>query len=664
VAVASDVLETRLNDLVPRPFILASVGSGESFHPARQLVFLPVLDGVSVSLLTTSDNWTLALQCIERETRRLLERGIGEEEMKAARIRLDQRLIARPVFPPPSNAEFLEEVLRACNERFVPMEDRAGKEALRAAAKSLNAAGCLAAFRKQWESGKPFVGSTGALDFRDSAREMFEGVWDEAAVSSLDSRLVIREDLSVKAPKREPDAPATGGGEPDLPAPAPKGDAKKYAHALPDRKPEAGEVEMLQDLRVARADFANGVHALMKHAPGCGSPSRFEVRFGEGMLALEPEEADVAKVAALAFLECGTNRNSWDDLQAALLQAHASLEFTVEGDACVFRGESSSGDEGLRRALEVACAFLEDPALTDAAFGKARKRVGQRIRDTDRPTYHNALANFERELTGGDPRLAPLERAAAEKIAFDDVRAFLEEQIDGPLHAVVVGETFLDKQIAHVASTLGRLDVRLPRSDPPEERRKTAPMKTGVHLSVGAIDISGKDTHLRIVYPCADAIEVDSERRLDLLGDLVDERLRSEIREKLGTTYSPNGTASGDRCFRGLGRVALDVMVETQKLKQTREACLAAMEQLAKSGAKKEELERLRAARSGNSEALARDLDFWMRQLRRAHARPAILDELRDLRRWYDRVALERLNALAKQTLARERASILEITPR
>jgi len=668
LALACDVLESRLDELVPRPYVVASVGSGRSFHPSSELLRMPLLDGVSLHLVTTVEQWPLALQAAERETRRLLERGIGDDELQAARSRLDQRLVARPLHPPPSNHEFVAEILRACRGSHVPMEDRAAKEAARAAARAADAEACMRAFRTAWNDGRLFLCAQGALDLKDAARETFEQVWTEAQGSSLDSKLVVREDLSVRAPRRARPAvpagdPADGG--PAAPAEA-KGDAGRFAYARPDADAPEHERETLADLRLTKVRFENGVRALLKFVPGAEGEFRVEVRVGEGLLALDPQRADVAKVAELAFLDGGTARHGRGEIDAALAAAGARLEFRVAGDACVFSGRStgSGGEAGLRRSLEAVCAWLTDAAFTPARFEEFRRRLDERVPDHDRPTWQNAGVNFDRLLANGDPRLLPLERAAAAKIALDEVKGYLQGQLDGPVEVVVAGGVFPDKQLRHVASTLGQLPARRAPAAFPDERRRAAPAKLGLFAPSGAIDLGGRVTHLRIVYPCPDAIDADSERRLDLLGDIVGDRLRADIREKLGTTYSPHGEAWGDSCFRGRGFVQLDVQVDPALLQATKEACLASMESLAKSGAKKAEFERLRAARSGNPEALARDLGFWMHQLRRAMRAPALLDELRDLRRWYDRVTVEQVNALAKQTLSRDRASILEVTPR
>ncbi|MBL8842713.1 MAG: insulinase family protein, partial [Planctomycetes bacterium] len=351
---------------------------------------------------------------------------------------------------------------------------------------------------------------------------------------------------------------------------------------------------------------------------------------------------------------------------AALATAGGALDFAVGGDACVFSGraQGGGGEAGLRRALETLVALLQDNGERAPAFAKFQKELPGLIVDTERPTWGGARLLFDRALADGDRRRLPLEFEPARRVTAEQVEGFLAAELAGPIELVVVAQLPLDALVKQVATTVGTLPTRGTALPIDESRRAATPMKRGLDESRGAIDLDTQVALLQVVYPAGDARDAASERRLELLGDVVGDRLRAEIREKLGTTYSPNGGAWGDPALRGRGRVELDVRVDPAKLAVIKEACLAAMETLAKQGVAKAELERLRAARIGNGDALARDPDFWLRQLHRTFATPALQDELADLKHWYDGVTVAELNALAKESLTREKASVLAVRPR
>ncbi|MBL8843724.1 MAG: insulinase family protein, partial [Planctomycetes bacterium] len=361
LAVACDVLEERLNAMVPRAFVTASVASGARFHPATDLVGHPVMEGVSLRLATDLNHWQMAVQQAEREVRRFLERGISDAEWSAALERLTEEL-AEPSAPAtPTSAELIEQLLDACRGRRVPMEAAADRAAWRAAAAKLDRARSSAAFASEWKGGKLVLATVGELDLRDSAREMLEEAWKAGAASNLDVKPIVRDDLSAYAPKKEK-KPASGGasGSGSATAGAAAPAAAPFPYALPDAPATPTTTVELAKLRARRVDFGNGVRAIVRQEEGSSGRFRFTARVGRGLLGLEAAQCDVAKAAERVVADAATKKLKREELDAALATAGGALDFAVGGDACVFSGraQGGGGEAGLRRALETLVALL------------------------------------------------------------------------------------------------------------------------------------------------------------------------------------------------------------------------------------------------------------------------------------------------------------------
>jgi len=664
LALACDVLQERMNAITPRSYVTADVAHGESFHVGDDLFGMRVMDGVSLCLTTNVEQWDSALAFGEREVRRLLERGCSDEEWKAAVARFDEATAPPKSAPPPRDSEeLMDALLDAAEERHVPMDPQAERELTRKQVAAADKERALAAFRAEWERGKLLILATGGLDLRDAAKEMFDDAWKAAVATRLDVKPNVRDDLSVHAPKKEPKKPAA-----DAAAAAAPVAAAKFPYALPDpaTPPTPKEQRPLPALRAVRIDVGNGVRAIVKQVEGASGGFAVEARVGSGLLGVDREACDVAKVAAQVVLEAGVAKLKRAELDAALAAAGGAIGFDAGGDACALHGRSigTGGESGLRRTFEALVALLTDRADPAEAFAKFQKELGGRVPDLDRPTYGNARVAFQRALADGDRRRLPLDRAGAAAVKLQDVAGYLSAQLAGPIDIVIVGEMPAEKMAAQLMATLGTLPPRGAAPTYPDARRDAPPAKCGLYEPRGAIDIDSTVMHLQFVYPAGDAIVSASERRLDLAGDVVDERLRTDIREKLGTTYSNFGEAWGDPALRGRGQLVIDVEVDASKFDVTKEACYVAMEKLAKEGTNKGELDRLRAARTGSLGAAARDPDFWIRELRRAWREPQLLDDLADLGHWYDRVTLADVNALLKQSLTRDKASLLVVRPR
>ena len=193
------------------------------------------------------------------------------------------------------------------------------------------------------------------------------------------------------------------------------------------------------------------------------------------------------------------------------------------------------GERGLRRVLETLAAFLADRADPKPAFEKLKKDLGAHVVTTDRPTYGNARIAFDRAIANGDERRLPPTPAAA-AITPDEVAAFLAAEFAGPIELVVVGELPLETMTKQVLAVLTALPARGQVAAPPDARRAAPPFKSGVDELRGAIDIDSKVTHLHLAWPAQDARTAARERLLELAGDVVQDHIRAEVRETLGTT--------------------------------------------------------------------------------------------------------------------------------
>jgi zinc protease len=661
LALAGDVLEERLCTMVPRPYVVADVGCGASSHFGDDLLIEGVLRGISVRLSTDLDHWSYALHFAERELRRLLERGISDEEWQAARERMIERCTPNEAPRPRDSEDLVEQLLRAAKWREVPMDRAAELELWRKLAGEADRERGFAAFKAEWQRGKLHIVSLGELDFGDSAKELFDDAWKESQASHLDVKPIVRDDLSPLAPPRETKKPKPTGAETaatttETPFPC--------AVADPATPPAPKERTALPKLRAERLDLGNGVTATVKQMDGVGGQFRVEAHLGQGLLGLDAARCDVAKLGILVALDAGVGRAKRAELDTALATAGGAIRCELGGEATVFEGRSTGrgGESGLRRMLEALAAYLTDRADPAPAFERLKKNLGAHVVTTDRPTFGNARLAFDRATRNGDERRLPPTPAAA-AITAEEITAWIAVEFTGPVELLVVGELPLETMTKQVLNVLASLPSRgAAPAAPPAARRSAPPFKAGVDELRGALDVDS--THVHLAWSAIDARTSANERLLELAGDVLQGRIRDEIREKLGTTYSPWADAWGDPVFEGSGRFIVEFEVEPSKLAVTREAALATADALGRSGATQAELDRVRTALSSNSVERARDLGFWLTQLHRAKREPELFHQLAELPKWYDAVTLADLNALLRKSLSRANASILEVRVR
>ena len=652
-----------------------------------------LIEGVQVSVRSDKAHWRASLMNAEREVRRAVERGFEQKELEDAYVKFDQTLVPRPISPKPETGEFVAELLQACNARYVPMEDRAGKATYKPGERARNVAACQKWLKDQWSAGELVFVARGAHELGVDPLPDLMAIWDQAKATSLDKPLADQVEGLAAAkgadgpPKKGKEDAPTGKkpepgepgepGDPDDPdvakagegatkeADEPKGNPKDFSYGVKESRkaPEGTEVKRDEKSKATLITFKNGVRAAHKHLEGWG---RYEVRFGEGELPLDPEKAAVAWVAAQAFLRCGLGKNDWKTVNAALHEGAAPLTFSVDGDACTFHGSLGGfgGSGNLQRTFEVICAYLTDPGFRQDGFDDWKKKLAEEWKkekeraekETGTPSLRHWLGEFQKDLRNGDPRFLPPDHAKIEAVTLAEVKAFLQAQLDGPVTITLVGGLESYKVENALYSTFANLPPRRAARDFPAHRAVT-PWKTGFTRKEFC-DTGSESALVQMVFPTTDGIDVAMRRRLQLLEDIVDDRLRVEIREKKSLAYSPNASSTWSEHWKGEGAVTLTVQLDAAKVDPALKAITDMMVVLGAKGVTQAEIDRLRTAALGDSAKWVEDPGWWWRLLGDAVTRPAALDEANNIGHWFDGVTVADVNAICKQYFTKDKAAI------
>ncbi|MSR47210.1 MAG: insulinase family protein [Planctomycetes bacterium] len=623
------------------------------------------LSGPLIRIFCDAAKWRDALTAAERELRRLLEQGCTDEEVKEAWTDYQKTLVPRPASPVPHSLEYVRDLMVACNLRYVPMDDKARKEALRPGAKGLSPDALTKLLREELALGELVIWTEGGIDLgADPHAELME-IWNAAKATDLGQPMAITASAEPEKPK-EGEAGGEAGGTPKegeaKPEPEKKKvDPSKFAYAKPDVVKDAtATVKRHEDLKVNELALKNGVKVLYRKADGdVRSLGHWEVRVGEGESVLDVSKHAVAYAAERWFLRGGLAKNDWDTVAAA----GGSVGFSVDADGLLFRGNVFVGGE-LKREFETICAFLTEPGFAQEPWDEWKAKLDEEFKvdeDAGKPSAGSLLGKFTEEVQSTEPRLRRPTKDEVAAVTIDEVRAFLKGQLDGPVRISAAGVD-AGKFEKAIFSTFSSLPPR--RAGTINEQRRTiTPLKSGINAR-HTVDSGEKSAHLHLLYPCPDAIDAAMARKLALLEDIVSDRLRVEIREKRGGTYSPNAGVWGSNEWRGLGWVTLQLTVDPGKVEEMAKACTTVMEALGSKGATQAELDRLRTAHLGDAETQLKDYDLWFEALKKAQREPAVIDQMRAYKETFAKVTLAEINALAKQVFAKGRESVFAVIPK
>ncbi len=318
-----------------------------------------------------------------------------------------------------------------------------------------------------------------------------------------------------------------------------------------------------------------------------------------------------------AFLAAGLGRHADDDLDR--LFAGSALRLTADVDDGAFVLQGMTTPDQVERALDRLRAHLVDPGWRDSAFQRARTAWDEELASAEQDPGAVADHQVMTHLLGQDPSRRPVTRAhlAASTIDTAAARIWLAPLLaEAPLSITVVGD-IADPQ-AMVAAVLRRFPARsqalpTPVTDVATARAALLPGRAWAPGRI-AIEVPGPvaKTALRVAWSTDDQLDIRQSRRRNLLAACLGDRLREDLRQRLGAAYSPGaGHQPSDR-RRGEGFLLAATQVEPAQAALVEARILALAEQLAQDGVPTELLQRMLAPTlKALPEVLRRD-DWWL----------------------------------------------------
>lgn len=621
---AVDMLNRRLDILAKKenaPFIRASTVVAEEFNLFRES---------SIEVTCKAEQWTGAMGVADQELRRALAFGFRQDELKESvadfRNAVEQALKTAPTRRSEALAGEIAESLVDQEVFTSPADDLAlyGPGLDR-----VTAADCAQALRDAWSGPGRYVFLTGNAKLAGDANALVSDAYNRA------------EAVSVKPT----DAQAT------------------VFWAYSDFGP-AGAVAgrtHIDDLDITEVTFANGVRLNLKKTDFEANSIHVAARLGTGQLT-EPAatEPGLSTFSSLTFIAGGLGKHSADDLQRLLAGKTVSLLYSSAFDSFVLKGQTNTKDLALE--FQFLAASIADPGYRPEALRVARKRIEAAYLGFEHTERGPLALQVPRLLVSGDPRFGLPSKDEMMSRNLDEMRAWLAPQLGkGALEVSVVGDIDIEGVIDVAARTVGALPRRDPRPSLDELRKVSFPSRP--FTKDFGIDTQIPKGLVAVYWPTADGMDIHRARRLNLLGEVLSDRLRVKVREQLGSTYSPTVGSTASDVLPGYGYIAAIVIVDPAKTKEIEDVVVAVAADISTNGASQDELDRAKNPTLTSIRETERTNGYWLTVLGRAQERPEVLDWARNRRADFESISKADIDALAKAYLGADRASRVIIHP-
>jgi zinc protease len=605
-------------------------GSPVAEGAASDEVLFNNLELGTISVTAGDDRWQEVVPVIEQELRRALEHGFTEMELAEAKSNLLNAYEQQVKQKSTRKSESIATVLvRSINDKTVFSTPEADLEIAQQILDKIDLEACHQALKTFWEApGYHLVLTT---------KEKPENAEKELAALFEESR---------GKPVEAPSARAiqvfsyTNFGSPGTVA---------------SRK----EVE---DLGITQLTLSNKIRINLKRTDFEQGKIRLLARIGSGKLTQPADKPMLGDFAQAVFEGGGLGKHSNEDLKQILAGKNVDCSLAVGEDAFTLGGTTTPAD--FITQCQLMCAAITDPGYREEAlwqFQKAIPMLYQQLRHTPAGPQRE----MEAWLHGGDPRYttAPVEKLSSYTIK--DARDWLTPELEkGYLELSIVGDFDPAVILPNLLATFGALPGRA----------ATAPLLTDVRKVKFPNAPASKTLTYESKIPQAVALNLWKTaglrgnmrefRRLNILAEILGDRLREEIREKLGTSYSPNAGADGSDALDNFAYVVSQSIGKPEDLQTLLNTMREQADRLATKGATADELDRALKPTIGILEKSHRDNKYWLTTvLSQCQADPKRLELARSRDADYKSITLKEINTLAQKYLVAENALLVAIKP-
>ena len=624
---ANRIVQQRLDRILntaDAPFTDAGISSRYYFMHVR---------AAEISARSAPDRWEESLGLLENTIRKALKHGFTQSEAERVRREFiaEMERSARAASTRRSSS-MARQFLNDINRNRVPLLAPCRLELFRDTVESATAEDLHNQLRDAWSFDHRLLMVTGNADL--TSRE----TTPEEAVASVygESR-----EKAVQKPV-----------ETDL-------ISFPYLDA-PDTRGEIQTKESIEDLGITRVRFENGHTLFVRQTDYQADEVKAYVRFGEGRREEPPERPGLSEIAQAVVNLGGTGTLDREQLRSALAGTSTAVSFQVEADAFTFSGTSVPDET--RLLFELLYTRIQDPAYREGAYDRALRRMERRYESLAHSIEGALQLEGRNFLAGGDSRfgLPEFEQLAANTIK--DVEKWIEgAKAASPLEIAVVGDVDPDEVIELAAAFLGSLpggkDARIPDTD----RHPVFP--AGERLEQG-VPTRIERALVMVVYPTTDTYDIDTTRRLSILSDIFSDRMRLQIREDMGATYSQSAYNSPSRAYEDWGLFGTYTILDPADAEAVEARIRKIAEDIRESGVTEDELERAVRPVLANITSQVKTNEYWLNTvLKGASRHPEQLDWSRTIFVDYAAITVDEINRAAQAYLEDHKAATLFFYP-
>ncbi|MDA8975064.1 insulinase family protein [Akkermansiaceae bacterium] len=415
------------------------------------------------------------------------------------------------------------------------------------------------------------------------------------------------------------------------------------------------------DFEVTQMTLSNGVKVNYKKTDFKKNSISMVARFGNGTFTMPKDLPGLDQFSSMTFSAGGLGKHSNDDLERILAGKNVGVGFGVGDDAFSLSGRTTPDD--LELQLQLMVANLTDPGFRPEAERQVKMMIPM-IYNQLAHTMQGAQVEMSRQLHGGDYRFSFPGQEKATTYSTEMIKSWLMPEFkDSSLELSIVGDFDPEKLRPLILKTFGAIPSRKSSKPDFNELKKIyMPARPGNgRITFDSKDPSGAAVAIWKIPAVGD--DIQTARRFNLLSDILSDRMREEIREKLGGSYSPRAGSSASPTL-DIGFLQATAKVKPEEVEKYGKLMIQLADQMATKGITQDELERALKPIQSNLKESLRSNGYWLSSvLSGSQEKPNKIKWAKGRDADYASITVEELNALAKEHLHKENSLRYELVP-
>ncbi|OEU67838.1 MAG: hypothetical protein BBJ57_13390 [Desulfobacterales bacterium PC51MH44] len=626
--IANRIVKNRLDALVSKvntPFTSASISSG---------TFLQQIKYAEISAGCSPENWGKSLALIEQTLRKVLKYGFNKSELERVKKDLLSELDnAVKKASTRTSRNLARKILWSLNNDRVFMSPEQKKELFAPLIESLTLQDIHDTFREAWAPEHRLILATGNANLSDSNKDP-----EHQILAAYNKSNMVEVSRPIK--KKVVTFPY-----------------------LPEPKKEGRIVSRVEipDIGIVQVDFKNGVRLNLKQTDFDANKVMLKLAFGLGR-STEPSYSSGLSVLSTKVLnESGLGTLEKNEIKRAMAGKKTNIVFSVGEDRFYFHGETVSSEVPL--LFQLLYAHLLDPGFREDAFKLCMERFRQKYIKLDSSIEGAMVLSGRRFLAGGDTRFGLPPYEEFKQLTLDHVRSWIDTSLKtDDIEVSVVGDFDVDSVAKLASKYLGTLVLEPSAHLQQPSRFPQFPVGRSLQISVGTEIHKGL---VVIAYPTEDLWDINRTRRLAILADIVSERLREKIREKLGSAYSTFAFNKPSRVYPGYGIFKAIVHVDPDEADIVVREVKQIISDLGENGATQDELSRAITPTLTSIKDMLRKNNYWLNTVLTGSKKyPQQLDWNRTIMKDYASITTEEVSKIARKYLDNSKAVTIIVKPK